>query len=80
MSASVVGDISRSDVITISPDASVADASRLMVAEGVDHLPVVDDGGRLVGMFTRTDVLKAIRPVLAAETREAGWLQRRRQV
>jgi H+/Cl- antiporter ClcA/predicted transcriptional regulator len=80
MSASDVGDISRADVITISPDASVADASRLMVAEGVDHLPVVDDGGRLVGMFTRTDVLKAIRPVLAAETREAGWLQRRRQV
>jgi len=74
-----VGDFCRTDVVTIDRRATVGDASRLMIAEGVDHIPVVDEEGRLVGMFTRTDILKAASTALAAESPEEGWLSRYRR-
>ncbi|HMA33694.1 MAG TPA: DUF190 domain-containing protein, partial [Chloroflexia bacterium] len=43
----------------IGPDASVADAARRMVQQGVKRLPVVDRDGRLLGIVGRLDVLKA---------------------
>jgi CBS domain-containing protein len=76
LTATTVGDLARLDVVTIASADTVGDASRRMIAEGVDHLPVVDTGGRLVGMCTRTDILKAASTVLAAESREQGWLSR----
>jgi CBS domain-containing protein len=77
--AGTVGELARIDVVTITRDATVGEASRLMMAEGVDHLPVVQDGTVLVGMCTRTDILKAASVALAAESREAGWLSRYRR-
>jgi CBS domain-containing protein len=43
--------------VTIGPDASLADAARLMYSRRVKRLPVVADGGRLVGIVSRVDVL-----------------------
>jgi CBS-domain-containing membrane protein len=43
--------------VTIGPDASVADAARLMYEQGVKRLPVVDEAGRLAGIISRVDVL-----------------------
>jgi CBS domain-containing protein len=43
--------------VTIGPDASVADAARLMYERGVKRLPVVDSGGQLAGIVSRIDVL-----------------------
>lgn len=77
--ATTVADLARHDVVTIARADTVGDASRLMIAEGVDHLPVVDAEGRLVGMCTRTDILKAASTVLDAESREQGWLSRYRR-
>lgn len=74
-----IADLARRDVVTVTRETTVGDASRLMIAEGVDHLPVVDGAGLLVGMCTRTDILKAAGPLLAAESQEAGWLSRYRQ-
>jgi CBS domain-containing protein len=79
LTATTVTDLARIDVITIASGHTVGDASRLMIAEGVDHLPVVDTRGRLVGMCTRTDILKAASTVLAAESPEQGWLTRYRR-
>lgn len=76
LAAATVAPLAQGDVVTIAKDATVGDASRLMIAEGVDHLPVVDSEGRLVGMCTRTDILKVAGTVLAAESREPGWLSR----
>lgn len=47
------------DLITISPEASLADARALMRDHRIRHLPVVEDGDRLVGLLTQTDVLAA---------------------
>jgi chloride channel protein, CIC family len=53
-----VGEIAATEVVTLSPTASVLQALETIVREGVEHLPVVDDD-RLVGICTRTDVLRA---------------------
>ncbi len=68
-------ELARLDVVVVRPGETVAVASRRMIAEGVDHLPVVT-GGRLVGMCTRTDLVRAQSRVAAAERREDGWLPR----
>lgn len=47
-----------SPAITIAPYESVADAARIMSERHVNRLPVVDRG-RLVGIVTRTDLVRA---------------------
>jgi acetoin utilization protein AcuB len=42
-------------VVTISPDASLPEAHRLMTNHNIRRLPVIK-GGRLVGIVTRGDV------------------------
>jgi CBS domain-containing protein len=57
--ASTVADLMSEDPVTIEPDASVAEAGRLIVRRGHNRLPVVEHG-RLVGVVTRVDVLDAL--------------------
>jgi len=56
--ADPVDAIASGDVIAVASSASVLDVLETIVREGVEHLPVVDDGC-LVGICTRTDVLRA---------------------
>ena len=44
-------------VITISPESSVAEATRLMVKHDIGRLPVVKDG-ILIGILTRSDAMR----------------------
>ena len=46
------------DPVTISPDAPIVDAARLMKERGVRRLPVMDNG-RLVGLVTYRNILEA---------------------
>jgi predicted transcriptional regulator len=46
--------------ITVNGKTSVAFASHIMVWEGIELLPVVDDHNRLQGIISRQDVLKAL--------------------
>jgi CBS domain-containing protein len=57
--ASTVNDLMTEDPVTIEPDASVAEAGRVIVRRGHNRLPVVEHG-RLVGVVTRVDVLEAL--------------------
>jgi CBS domain-containing protein len=52
-------DLMTEDPITISPDASVHEAARIIAREKHNRLPVVEHG-RLVGVVTRVDVLDAL--------------------
>ncbi len=47
-----------SPAIAVGPDASVEEAARRMHAMGVKRLPVAGEDGRLVGILSRSDVLK----------------------
>lgn len=44
---------------TLPPSASLADARELMQEHNIHHLPVVEADNRLVGLLTLTDVLRA---------------------
>ncbi|ASW56360.1 CBS domain-containing protein [Plantactinospora sp. KBS50] len=50
-------DLMTGPAVTISRDASVSAAARLMDSARVKRLPVVDEHGRLVGMLSRRDLL-----------------------
>ena len=45
---------------TVKPDTSLQDIATLMVERGVNRLPVVTADKKLVGMITRSDIVKAI--------------------
>jgi predicted transcriptional regulator len=46
--------------MTVSGKTSVASSAHMMVWEGIEVLPVVDDSNKLEGMISRQDVLKAL--------------------
>ncbi len=45
---------------TITADASLDEAIHALVRHGIKRLPVVEDGGKLVGIVSRTDLLRAV--------------------
>jgi CBS domain-containing protein len=57
--ASMASDVMTADPVTISPDATVAEAAREISRTKHNRLPVVEHG-RLVGVVTRIDVLDAL--------------------
>ena len=48
-------DLMTAPVVTIREDATVANAARLMLERDISALPVLNDGGRVVGILTHTD-------------------------
>ena len=60
LSSTSVGDVMIKDVVTILQGSSVEDAARIMMTEGVTHLPVIDGEGKLMGIVTAWDVSKAV--------------------
>lgn len=44
---------------TISPDASIKEAARLMAEKKIGCLPVIEEG-RLIGLVTETDILREV--------------------
>lgn len=59
-------------VITIGPEASVADAINTMLAHHVAGLPVVDKDGRLVGILSEGDFIR--RAEIGTERKRGRWL------
>jgi CBS domain-containing protein len=57
--ASRASDMMTPNPITVSPDAPVEKAAHLIAEHRHNRLPVVE-GGRLVGVVTRLDVLEAL--------------------
>lgn len=51
-------DLMTTEVATIGADQTIKEAARLMVADRVSGLPVVDDAGRLIGIVTEADFLE----------------------
>ncbi len=53
-----VEDVMTSTVLTLAPGTLLADAARLMRRERIGAVPILE-GGRLVGIITRSDLLDA---------------------
>jgi CBS domain-containing protein len=58
VAAETVGQAMSSPAVTITPDRTVHEAVRIMIEERVNRLPVVRDG-KLVGILTRSDIVRA---------------------
>ena len=56
--------IMSTNLVTIKPEASLAEARSLMQKNRIHHLPVLDDKGDLVGLVTLTNLLAATDSIL----------------
>jgi CBS domain-containing protein len=65
-------DVMTRTVATARPEANLAEVAARMVADHISGLPVVDDGGRLMGVITEGDLLR--RWETGTETHHAGWI------
>jgi CBS domain-containing protein len=68
-----VADIMTRRVISISPDATVEAAAKLMLERGISGLAVVDEDGVLAGVVTEGDLLR--RDELGTERHRPWWLR-----
>lgn len=62
-----VRDLMQTDVVTVSPETSVRELTRILAESGVSGVPVVTDSGEVLGVVSSSDVVR-----LAAEEREGG--------
>jgi CBS domain-containing protein len=58
--AATAGEVMTSPAVTVTPHATLTEAARRMQAGGVKRLPVVARSGRLVGIVSRADLLRAL--------------------
>lgn len=68
--AVTVGEAMSAPPIVIAPERRIAEAASLMLTEGINRLPVVDGDGRLVGIVTRADLVRAFARDDASVARE----------
>ena len=54
-----VADLMQTDVRSIGPDAPISELVHLLADAHVSGLPVMDDGKRVIGVVSATDVLRA---------------------
>jgi predicted transcriptional regulator len=55
-----VKEVMRKNVLTIHKDEKIYDALKIMNKNNVGRLVIVDDNNKIVGIITRTDILKII--------------------
>ncbi|MCS7006311.1 MAG: CBS domain-containing protein [Gaiellaceae bacterium] len=59
IAARTVGEAMSVPPVTIEAERRVHEAARIMASEGINRLPVVSAEGKLVGIVTRADVVRA---------------------
>ncbi|MBW4574914.1 MAG: CBS domain-containing protein [Aphanothece sp. CMT-3BRIN-NPC111] len=55
-----VGEVMTSDAITVNPEKPLREAAKLMHEKNIRRLPVIDDSGKVVGIVTRGDIVRAM--------------------
>lgn len=56
----LVGDVMSHQVVTVREEISIKEAAQMIVGGIFDHLPVVSEEGKLIGMVTAWDISKAV--------------------
>jgi CBS-domain-containing membrane protein len=67
-----VKDVMTTAIVSVSPDATIADAIRVMVKSHVSGLPVITATGTLVGVLSEGDLLRRIE---MGTLKKAHWLE-----
>ncbi len=57
-----VGDVMTPNPVTIGPDRTVAELVEVFLRHDYNALPVVEDDGILLGLVTKLDLLRLLRP------------------
>ena len=65
-------DVMVSPVITVGEHDTVRDLARLLIAKRISAVPVVDGGGKLVGIVTEADLMR--RAEAGTERPQSWWL------
>lgn len=55
-----VGEVMSKNPVTITPDKTVKQAAQLMHDRNVHRLPVLDETGKVIGILTRGDIVRAM--------------------
>jgi len=55
-----VKDVMSKKVFFVKPEDTILEAARMMSKKDVRRLPVIDEDGKLVGVISRTDILRAL--------------------
>ncbi len=63
MKDKTVKDIMTTAVITVTPDTSIRELVELLGRHNINGVPVVDEGGKLVGIVTEADVVDQSRRI-----------------
>jgi CBS domain-containing protein len=66
-------DVMTRNVLSVRPDATIAEAIRTMLDNRISGLPVIDEAGRLVGILTEGDLLR--RGETGTERHRPRWLE-----
>lgn len=67
-----VSDVMTRRVVSVTPEATIRHAIRLMLDNHISGLPVIDDQGRLVGIVSEADFLR--RSEIGTERKRSRWL------
>ena len=71
---STLGDIMRTEFVTVAPEDTIGEAAQKMVAAG-RGAAIVSDFGRLIGILTERDLLKAVAArTHSSEERVREWM------
>jgi len=68
-----LSEVSSTQVVRVRRHDSLLTALQRMLEEGVDHLPVIEHG-RLLGICTRSDILRARHHRFLLERPQRGWI------
>jgi CBS-domain-containing membrane protein len=66
-------DVMSRNVVTVSPDATILQAARLMLQNHISGLPVADASGQLLGILSEGDFLR--RRETGTQRRRSRWLE-----
>src|SRR5579872_851624 len=69
----IASDVMTRNVISVPPDATIAEAVELMLERGISGLLVVDNSGTLVGIVTEGDLLR--RDEIGTRRHRSWWLR-----
>jgi CBS domain-containing protein len=69
----VVRDVMTTHVFSVGPDETLGTAARFMLEHDIRALPVVDDGGGLLGIVTHKEVLRYMIPDFVHKTKSGKF-------